>query len=172
VRYPGVVLKGIRTDRIINQFDLFPTLLELVGLGDITIENSPGRSFAATLRNVEQEWVDAGFFEYITVRAIATQDWKYVKRLFGDPPELYHLATDPHENENLAGDANYADVIARLDAQLTEFFLTYADEKYDPWRGGTAKALMMYNDKNEQFVVEFPDWRPPFIERTTPFSDL
>ena len=171
VRFPGVVPKGVRTDRIINQFDLFPTLLEMVGLGDITIENSPGRSFAAILQNVEQEWFDAGFFEYITVRAIATRDWKYVKRLFGDPPELYHLAADPNENENLAGDAKYADVIARLDAQLTEFFLTYADEKYDPWRGGTAKALMMYNDKNEQFVAEFPDWRPPVIERAAPFSD-
>lgn len=172
VRHPGVIPTGAVSDRVINQFDLFPTLLDLVGMGDITIRNSPGRSFAAILRDEDEDWADAGFFEYITVRAIATKDWKYVKRLFGDPPELYDLLADPDENTNLAGDPDYADVISRLDAQLTEFFLTYADKKYDPWRGGTAKALLMYSDKNDQFVAEFPDWKPPSIEKATPFSDL
>ena len=172
VRHPGTVPAGVASKRIINQFDLFPTLLDMVGMGGMTIENSPGRSFAAILRNDDQAWTDAAFFEYITVRAIATRDWKYVKRLFGDPPELYDLRADPNENRNLAGDAEYAEVIARLDAELTGFFLTYADKKYDPWRGGTAKALLMYNDKNEQFVAEFPDWKPPSIEQAAPFSDL
>ena len=172
VRLPGAVPAGVRSDRIINQFDMFPTLLDLVGMGDVTIDNSPGRSFAATLGKEDQAGFDAAFFEYITVRAITTRDWKYVKRLFGDPPELYNLAADPGEYENLAEDPKYASVISRLDARLSEFFVEYADKKYDPWRGGTAKALLMYNDKNEQFVAEFPNFAPPSIEKATPFSDL
>lgn len=171
VRHPGVVPTGTASERVINQFDLFPTLLEMAVLGKISIDNSPGRSFAAILRGEDPNWTDAGFFEYITVRAIATRNWKYVKRLFGDPPELYDLVADPEENNNLAADSKYSDVIATLDARLTEFFLTYSNEKYDPWRGGTAKALLMYNDKNEQFVAEFPGWQPPAIEKAIPFTD-
>ena len=172
VRLPGTASAGARSDRIINQYDIFPTLLELAGMGDVKIHNSPGRSFAAILRREEQDWPDAAFFEYITVRAVATPKWKYVKRLFGDPPELYDLDADPDEYSNLAGDPQFADVIDDLDSQLDTFFRRYADEKYDPWRGGSAKALMMYNDKNEKFVAEFPGWQAPFIEKAVPFSDL
>lgn len=172
VRNPGMIPEGSTSDRIISQYDMFPTLLELAGMGNITIENSPGQSFAATLRHEDQAWSDVTFFEYITVRAIVTREWKYVKRLFGDPPELYHLATDPGENHNVYGDPQNTDVVAGLDQRLTGFFLKYADEKYDPWRGGSAKALLMYSDKNDRFVAEFPDWKPPAIEMAVPFSDL
>lgn len=170
VRQPGVVPEGMTSDQVINQVDLFPTILELVGLGDVTIEDSPGRSFAATLRNEEQLALDAAFFEYITVRAIATREWKYVKRLFGDPPELYDLVADPGEYVNLAGDPDSAAVMAELDARLTAFFDRYSADKYDVWHGGTAKALLMYNDKNEQFEATFPGFRKPYIEKLPRYS--
>ncbi len=171
VRYPGVAIENSRSERVINQVDLFPTVLDLVGMGEVTIDNSPGKSFAPILQGKTQEWIDAGFFEYITVRAIATEKWKYVKRLFGDPSELYDLEVDPGEYVNLAADANYADVVAELDGQIDDFFLRYSVAKYDPWRGGTGKALLMYNDENEDFEAEFPDWTPPTTERLPRFSD-
>jgi len=49
---------------------------------------------------------------------------------------------------------------------------TYAIEKYDPWRGGTGKALLMYSHKNDRFVAEFPDWQPPIVEALPRFTDL
>lgn len=171
VRIPGVVPGGTRTDRVINQFDVFPTLLELVGLANRTIPNTPGNSFAATLYGEEQPWVDAAFWEYITVRTIVTPQWKYVKRLFGDPPELYDLVDDPDENRNLYENPAHADTIADLDARLTTFFQKHAVEKYDPWRGGTAKALLMYNDRNEQFEETFPNFGPPGIETLPEFHE-
>ena len=170
VRFPGTVADGETSNQVINQVDMLPTLLELVGLGEITIDDSPGRSFVPTLRNEEQTSLDEAFFEYITVRAVATREWKYVKRLFGDPPELYDLNADPGEYRNLAADPEFADVLADLDTRLTEFFSKYSEEKYDVWQGGTAKALLMYNDKNEQFEKTFPNFKPPAIEKATPFS--
>lgn len=56
--------------------------------------------------------------------------------------------------------------------ELDEFFLRHADERYDPWRGGTGKAILMYTDRNEQFEAEFPDWQKPVTEKPAPFSDL
>ena len=169
VSQPGVVPAGAVSDRIINQVDLFPTLLDVAGMGKVTVENSPGKSFLPTLRNEAQPGLDAAFFEYITVRAIATHRWKFVERMFGDPPELYDLASDPDENDNLAGNPEYADVIQELDARLDQFFERYSVDEYDVWNGGTAKALLMYNDKNEQFEAQFPGFEPPTIRKAEPF---
>jgi len=172
IRLPSVVGKGTATDRIINQYDMFPTLLDLVGMSSVVIEDSPGSSFAPTLRGEEQDWDDTAYFEYITVRAIVKRDWKYIKRMFGEPSELYDLRNDPEENSNLFGDARYAEITLQLDGELDQFFLQTANEKYDPWRGGAGKAVQMYSDKNDQFESGFPGWHLPEVETLTPFSDL
>ncbi len=171
VRLPSSDGAGQTSNAIINQVDLFPTILDLVGMGDVAIAGSTGRSFAPTLRGEVQFELDAGYFEYITVRVIATQGWKYVKRLFGDPPELYDLIADPEERVNLAADPRYAETVDALDQQLTDYFDRIADPKYDVWKGGSAKALLMYNDKNEDFEKAFPGFQPPSIEKATPFTE-
>ncbi len=172
VRQPTVVPEGAESDRVVSQYDIFPTLLELVGMQDRTIANSPGKSFRPTLGGQEQTWTDTIFYEYITVRAIVKKDWKYVKRMFGEPTELYNIEEDPQENTNLYGDPQFTEIALRLDSELDDFFLRYADEKYDPWRGGTGKAILMYSEKNEPFAEQFPNWHPPSVEKLTPFSDL
>ena len=171
VRFPGVVVSDAESPRVINQYDLFATLLDLVGMGDVSIANSPGKSFAATLRGETQEWTDAAFWEYITVRSITTPKWKYVKRLFGDPPELYDLVRDPLERDNLARNPDYTETIKMLAAELEEFFATNSTPAYNPWTGGSAKALMMYYDKNEEFEATFPNWEAPAIEKVNAFTD-
>ncbi|MEM7430580.1 MAG: sulfatase-like hydrolase/transferase [Pseudomonadota bacterium] len=171
VRTPDAPASGSQSEQVINQVDLFPTLLDLVGLGDKMIADSPGRSFAPSLRGEDQVGFDAAYFEYITVRAIATREWKFVKRLFGDPPELYDLVRDPEERDNLASDSAYQSVVESLDQQLTEFFAQYSTQRYDVWKGGSAKALLMYNDKNDDFEETFPGFVPPTIEKARPFAD-
>ena len=91
--------------------------------------------------------------------------------MFGEPYELYNLAADPQENENLYGIADFRDIAQQLDNELDAFFLLHATPEYDPWRGGTGKALLMYSDKNDRFIEEIPDWHPPSVEMLTPFSD-
>ncbi|MGI9220279.1 MAG: sulfatase family protein [Woeseiaceae bacterium] len=171
VRFPGVVVKNAESQHVINQYDLFPTLLDLVDMQQLEIANTPGKSFEPILRGEDQAWENFAFWEYITVRAVTTPEWKYVKRLFGAPSELYNLVEDPDEMVNVAGDDDYAEILVSLDAVLESFFADYSVEKYDPWRGGSAKALMMYSDENEAFEARYPDWQAPTIEKLEPFSD-
>jgi hypothetical protein len=171
VRQPKLVPESSLSEKVISQYDIFPTLLDMVGMGDKEISRSPGRSFAPMLHGQQQAWADTAFFEYITARAVVNKEWKLVKRMFGEPSELYHLSVDPNENYNLFDNADYQQVAEELDGELSQFFLTHADERFDPWRGGTGKAILMYTDKNDQFIAQFPNWHPPVTERLEPFSD-
>lgn len=171
VRFPGVAVANAESQHVINQYDLFPTLLDLVGLEQIEIAHSPGKSFESILRGKDPAWENFAFWEYITVRAVTTPEWKYVKRLFGAPSELYNLVEDPDETTNVAGVDDYAEILVSLDAVLESFFSDYSVPEYDPWNGGSAKALMMYNDKNEAFEARYPDWQAPSIEKKDAFSD-
>jgi arylsulfatase A-like enzyme len=170
LRYPGKVRAGTATKRVVSQVDVFPTLLALTGLNK-TIDNSAGRDFTPLLTQQSPPWSDKAYFEYITVRAVIDGDWKYVKRLFGEPSELYHLARDPNETLNLINHPEHRDVMSRLDKDLDAFFDMHASPKFDIWRGGTGKAILMYSNRNERFAEADPDWREPFIEQLPAFSD-
>ena len=62
--------------------------------------------------------------------------WRYT-RYFDGTQELYDLDADPNEWRNLAGKERYAEVIARLDAEIPE------DERYEHFvRYGDYKALV------------------------------
>jgi len=176
VRQPGRVPAGTRSDRTVNGYDLLPTLLDWLSLGDRTAEHSPGTSHAAVFRGQPAAGAEQPvFFEYITTRAIQTRGWKYVKRFLDAPDELYDLAQDPGETRNLlAGPARTGEVtaaVADLDRQLTAFFDRYADPRWDVWRGGTAKATLVYGNRNRRFAEHFPGWTPPVTEKAVAFRD-
>lgn len=170
-RQPGRVPAGRRNSMLIDEFDLFPTLLEYLGLGDRQIANTPGRSFAPALTGKDLDWDDTVFFEYIDTRVIQTRDWKYTKRFLAAPHELYDLARDPGETRNLADDPEFQSVRNELDTRLTAFFHRYADPRFDIWHGGTAKATLFYGGRNDRFANHFPDWTPPVTEKALPFRD-
>ncbi len=170
-RQPGRVPAGRRNSMLIDEFDLFPTLLEYLGLGDRQVANTPGRSFAPALTGKELDWDDTVFFEYIDTRVIQTRDWKYTKRFLAAPNELYDLARDPGETRNLADDPEFQSVRNEMDARLTAFFDRYADPRFDIWHGGTAKATLFYGGRNDRFANHFPDWAPPVTEKALPFRD-
>ncbi len=171
VRQPGTIAAGARSDHTVNEFDLLPTLLDYLGLGDRAIADSPGRSHAALLRGGAPGTEQPVFWEYITTRVIQTRQWKYIKRFLDTPDELYDLAADPGENRNLAADPTRAAVVADLDRQLTAFFKRYADPQWDVWRGGTAKATLVYGNRNRRFAEHFPHWQPPVTRKAVPFRD-
>lgn len=171
VRQPGQIPAARRSDHTVNEFDLLPTILDYVGLGDRRIADTPGRSHAALFRGGPAGEEQPVFFEYITTRVIQTRDWKYTKRFLDAPDELYDLAKDPGETRNLADDPAHAAVIGSLGAQLTAFFERYADPRWDVWRGGTAKAVLVYGNRNGRFAGHFPGWTPPVTVKSMPFRD-
>lgn len=171
VRHPGRIAAGTRSDHAVNEFDLLPTLLDYLKLGELPIANTPGRSHAALLAGGAPGAEQAIFWEYITTRVIQTRQWKYIKRFLDSPDELYDLAADPAETRNLAAEPAQEAVLADLDQQLTAFFDRYADPQWDVWRGGTAKATLIYGNRNRRFAEYFPDWTPPFTPKVVPFRD-
>jgi arylsulfatase A-like enzyme len=171
VRHPGRVPAGVRSDQTVNEFDLLATLLDYLGLGDRTIANSPGVSHAAHWRGGASGPERSVFWEYITTRVIQTRQWKYVRRFLDTPDELYDLAVDPGETRNLASDPAHATTVTRLRGELDAFFERYADPQWDVWRGGTAKATLVYGNRNRRFAEHFPNWTPPVTRKAVPFRD-
>lgn len=169
--HPGRVPPGSVNNLMIDEFDLFPTLLDYLGFGDLEIANTPGRSFAPALAGESIDWDDTVFFEYIDTRVIQTRRWKFTKRFLAAPNELYDLATDPGETRNLVDDPAHRDIVSEMDARMTAFFATHADPRFDIWQGGTAKATLFYGGRNERFANHFPGWRQPFVEKGEPFRD-
>ena len=170
-RHPGRIPAGVRSEVMIDEFDLFPTLLDWLGLGDREIVGTPGRSFVPALQGDAFDGDDTVFFEYIDTRVIQTRQWKYTQRFLAAPNELYDLRNDPDETRNLVDDPAHRDVASDLAARLDRFFARHADPRYDIWRGGTAKATLFYGGRNERFARQFPDWSPPVTKKARPFRD-
>jgi len=126
--------------------DLFATILDYVGLGDVPAnDTSPSRSFAPLLKGERLVWEDELFIEQEETRAIRTSKWLYMKRFKGSQQhpfedELYDVVNDPLEKTNLIAEPDLADVAESLSARIEAFFQQYSSPKYDLWQGGTAKS--------------------------------
>lgn len=170
-RHPGNIAAGKRSELLINQFDIAPTVLDYVGMNDKKMTGSPGRSFVPLLRGRVMNGHDAIYFEYMRTRAIRTKDWKLVKRFPDGPNELYDLRKDPGEYNNLAEQKDFAEIQGDLEKQLKAFFYKYANIEFDVWRGGSAKAVMEYGGRNEFYKRYFPNWQEPSVRAMTEFED-
>ena len=146
VRHTGRVPAGARSDLMVSNYDLLPTLLSYLGLADSENLNakSPGRDFSLTLLGREQPgWDQRVFYEMENARAIRTATAKYVHRHPDGPHELYDLTSDPGEKMNLYGQPRQAAHQRELAAQLREFFDRHADPQYDLYHGGGSKTRLL-----------------------------
>ncbi len=176
MHHRGRIPAGMESDRYINQYDLFPTLLQYAGLGDLEIADTPGKSFAPMMQGKPlDDWEDTAFFEFVTVRVIRTPEWKYMKRFDREWPDtLFDMVNDPGEMNNLINNPAYTGIIENLDNQLTRFFDQYNEPRFDLWKGGTGKGILLdkYYGRNDIFRDRFPNWEEPFIEKANRvFSD-
>jgi choline-sulfatase len=104
-RGPGVT-PGTRIDTLTRSVDLYPTLLELAGLGGGT-PTGAGRSLAAALRggrlqdepSFAESLLPLVHFGWSDLRTVRDRRWKYI---LAPRPELYDLDRDPTESHNLA----------------------------------------------------------------------
>jgi hypothetical protein len=62
---------------------------------------------------------------------IRTPQWKYIHRYPYGPHELYDLATDPDENNNLINDGGAGEIVAEMRYQLEAWFLRFATLERD-----------------------------------------
>ncbi len=145
-RHPGRIPPGKRSDLMVSNYDLLPTLLGYLELKDrIPAEpRLPGRDYSAVLRGEPiDDWENVIFYEFEYTRMIRTPDWKYTRRFPDGPDELYDLKRDPQERDNLAGRPDQAARQQQLATRLATFFDRYARPQYDLWRGGRAKSHLL-----------------------------
>jgi arylsulfatase A-like enzyme len=109
VHWPAglTVARGSTADRVGHVIDLMPTCLELAGISypdrhaDQVLKPLEGASLVPILRNRPAASHRTLYFEHEGGRAILNGDWKLVARA-GGPWELYHIAQDATETQNLA----------------------------------------------------------------------
>ena len=81
-------------------------------------------------------------FGLYSQRMVRDRRWKYVWNATAED-ELYDLATDPGEINNLATDATHRDELTRLRQQLVVWMQT----THDPLLNGWTRAQLLENIK-------------------------
>jgi len=125
VRGPGVAGAGRVCTDLVSLMDLMPTFLELA---DVSVPpDIDARSLWPALRDEDTDAREAVFGEYhgdemglYSQRMVRTDRYKYVFNA-PDGDELYDLAADPHELQNLVDHPDYRDVRARLRDRLSDW---------------------------------------------------
>ena len=169
-RQPGKIKLG-KSEIMVSEYDLLPTILDYVGLSKLEVKNTPGKSFAPLLEGKKLSWDgrDAVYYEQEQSRAIRTEKWMYCKRFLGlGEDELYDMAKDPGQKNNLASNSKYAQTKKQLEGRLDAFFAKYANPRYDLWKGGTVKSNTGY----PKWYMIWPHWGSEVRKVDKPFSDL
>jgi arylsulfatase A-like enzyme len=115
---PGIP-KGKRSDALCYLLDIFPTLCELTGLP--IPETVEGKSLAPVIMGEKRKIRDSLFFAYKNFqRAVRNGRYKLIEYFVGDTrrTQLFDLADDPWEVNDLSGDPEHSDHLARLREEM------------------------------------------------------
>jgi N-acetylglucosamine-6-sulfatase len=130
VRYPGLAKRKVVEQQVLT-VDIAPSLLELCGAK--ALETIHGKSWVRLAREGDPAWRKSWFYEYNyekqfpytpNVRAVRTNEWKYIRYPHGDgnpdrhKAELYDLKNDPEELRNLIADPSFSPLISELRGEL------------------------------------------------------
>lgn len=110
--------KGVKSDAMFEFIDIYPTMAELFHLNNIP-EYLEGKSFAEVLEYPEKPFRSE--VHAITRRGsmlgkmVKNKEWRYIEWDNGEKGrELYDQKNDPIEYNNLAGNADYEEVIENM----------------------------------------------------------
>jgi arylsulfatase A-like enzyme len=127
---------------MVSSYDFFPTLLDYVGVETPPDPQRRGRSFAPFLRGEDlPNWPQELFFEFGYVRAVRTENLKYVERSEGWPSELFDLEDDPGEVVNRIGAPQYREQARELRTRLHAYFHAAGAPPLEDWRSTTKQVL-------------------------------
>lgn len=130
LRWPGVLPKGERRDRVVDLLDVAAGLLEAAGAP--RLPGADGRSLLPVARDKAAPWTDEVFSEYCVdasqpyagdratqQRMVRRGRWKLI-HIHGHAPMLFDLEDDPQETRNRAADPSCAAVRDALLARVLE----------------------------------------------------
>ena len=139
IDWPGVTDPGATRDKLVQNMDLAPTILEMAGV--TTSYHMHGRSLVPMLRgDSPKDWRDAIYYHYQMQEpagrashlvakhyGIRTDRYKLIYFYEHDFWELYDLKKDYLEMNNLYGQLGYEDLVGRLTGRLSALRNTFED---------------------------------------------
>jgi arylsulfatase A-like enzyme len=125
VLYPKAIKPGTIVDQMALNIDLCPTVLDFAGVK--IPEAVHGSSWRPLLEGKPVQWRSSFLYEYSheepfpppTMKGIRTGRYKYLEYPGSEnTPELYDLAQDPHEWNNLSDKETFRPLIEKLKAEM------------------------------------------------------
>ena len=149
IAYPKKVKPGSVSEVVALGTDLYPTLLDLAGLGLLPKEHADGISLRSALAGGEQEREKPVIWHSPLPRpgqtgdeaasSIRVRDFKLVKRYFPESVEFYDLEADPYEEKNLAEER--PDEVAKMKGRLERTLVRYGSmPPRKDWKDPTVTA--------------------------------
>jgi len=124
VRWPGGIQQPGRSwDRIVGQVDLLATVAELLDVPLPAQAGEDSRSFASVLTNPEADYERLPLINHAANGRFAITEgrWKLILPFRTIGMELYDLARDPAEENNVA--SQYSEHVERLQKKATDVIL-------------------------------------------------
>ncbi len=126
---PELFKGGAVVNGVVANIDIAPTILAAAGLQAPKASKAmAGRSFMALAKGEQVNWRETVLYEYYwernlphtpTLHALRGKQYKYI-RYYGiwDMDELYDLAADPLETENLIFNPEHQPIVKQMNQQL------------------------------------------------------
>lgn len=126
IRWPGHIEPGTRSEKLIQNIDYAPTFLDVAGV-DVP-EEVQGRSLVPLFADSKSDkWRDSIYYHYYEHggehqvprhEGVRTQRYKLINFYSNDGFNLFDLERDPTEMQDVSHDANYAETMKTLQAEL------------------------------------------------------
>jgi len=112
IRWPGELQPGSQFSPTFSNLDWYPTLLAMAGVAPQENAVIRGKNYLPVLRGARIRWDNRLYGEYSIhhyveahLRMLRTPEWKLIRDFKNKGrDELYHLAEDPNETQNLIND--------------------------------------------------------------------
>ena len=135
MRFPGKIKKNTKTEKLVQNLDLAPTIMKAAGLA--VPQEMQGKSLDVFFKGKNpDDWKKEVYYHFYEDNAwhtvekhfgIRTERYKLIYFYDLKEWEMYDLLNDPHEVNNLYGKEQYQTLSQNLKSELKKLILNYKD---------------------------------------------